>query len=404
MTTDGTGPGRGGCGATSYLCQVLRRQVIAMLGGGQLGRMFIENALRYDAIVHVLDPDPQAPCARLAHRFVQGRFDDHDTVLAFAKDADVVGIEIEHVSLSALEELAAMGKVVVPDPAALRTIQDKGTQKDFYAAQGIATAAYQLVSSKAELAERITGYPVFVKARRGGYDGKGVTALKGPDELKSLFEGPYVLESCADIAKELAVVGVRDRQGNSAFYPLVEMVFDDALNLVDHLLAPASVPFEVEEQAMDLARKVIDGLGSAGIFAVELFLLRNGRVLVNETAPRVHNSGHFSMEACGSSQFDQLLRVLLGLPLGSTTMSGFAAMVNLIGQESEGIPKVEGLDVLLSQPDVFLHLYGKRKTRPGRKMGHVNFLAQDMDTLHERIKIVKEAVRIVPEPGLVDHS
>ena len=374
-------------------------RVIALLGGGQLGRMFIENALRYDVEVHVLDPDPGCPCAQLAHRYVQGSFKDKETVLAFAKDADVVSIEIEHVSVSALETLKAQGKLVVPDPAALRTIQDKGLQKSFYQEHGIPTSSFELLADRSDLEGRTASLPAFLKARTGGYDGKGVMALDGPDDLQRAFEGPYVLEERVEVASELAVIAVRGTDGAVATYPVVEMVFDPVLNLVDHLLVPASVSEEVSRTAEQLALQVVDGLASPGIFAVELFLTRDGRVLVNETAPRAHNSGHFSIEACPSSQFDQMLRVLMEWPLGATDVCGHAAMVNLVGEGGSGPVHVEGLSGLLGIPGAHFHLYGKQETRTGRKMGHVTLTDPDRERLDHNIRETKRGLRIVPAAG-----
>ena len=372
------------------------KPIIALLGGGQLGRMFIENALRYDVRVHVLDPDPNAPCARLADRFVVGRFDDHDTVMAFAKDADVVSIEIEHVSISALDALQAAGKTVIPDPAALRIINDKGLQKQFYEEHGIPSAPFVLVKDSAELSAHKDRLPAFLKARKGGYDGKGVMALRTVEAIPTVFEGPYVLEEMADVALELAVLVARDQEGNTAVFPVVEMVFDPELNLVKHLLVPARIDPTVTEEARRLAQAVVDGLNSPGLFAVELFLTRDGKVLVNETAPRAHNSGHFSIECCPSSQFDQLLRILMGWPLGAVTMTGMGAMLNLIGEGGTGAVHVSGMDEALSIPETFVHLYGKQETRTGRKMGHVTLTGGTAEELEERINGLQKALHIVP--------
>jgi 5-(carboxyamino)imidazole ribonucleotide synthase len=372
------------------------KPVIALLGGGQLGRMFIENALRYDAVVHVLDPDPQAPCAALAHRFVQGRFDDRDTVLAFAADADVVGIEIEHVNVEALEALVAQGKRVIPDPRVLRTIQDKGLQKRFYADQGIPSSSFVLLDDGRDAARHGALLPAFLKARRGGYDGKGVMAVRNLDDAATAFTGPCVLEQQVAIAKELAVLVVRADDGTTVVYDPVEMVFDPRFNLVDHLRAPADVSPVVDQEARGLAKRVADAFAAPGLYAVELFLTTDGTVLVNETAPRAHNSGHHSIEACASSQFDQLLRLYLGLPLGSSHLNGHAAMINLVGEGGNGDADVRGLDKVLAFPGTFMHLYGKRETRTGRKMGHITVCAPDQATLEAGIALAKAHARIVP--------
>jgi 5-(carboxyamino)imidazole ribonucleotide synthase len=372
------------------------RTTIAILGGGQLGRMFLENALRYDARIHVLDPDPACPCAHLAHRFVQGHFNDRDTVLDFAADADVVGLEIEHVNVEALESLKDMGKRVIPDPDVLRTIQDKGLQKDFYMKHGLPTATYALVQDAGELAGHTDLFPAFLKARRGGYDGRGVMPLEHPGAAAPAFGGPYVLERKTDIAMELAVIVVRSAVGAVAVYDPVEMVFDPRHHLVDHLRAPARVPQSVAEEATRLAKRVAEAFNAPGIYAVELFLDRDGRLLVNETAPRAHNSGHHTIEACASSQFDQLLRLYLDLPLGDTAMRSPAAMINLVGEGGSGEAAFRGLDDVLHLPGTFVHLYGKRHTRDGRKMGHVTVTAADHAALDQGIAVTKVHCKVLP--------
>ncbi|HEY0977593.1 MAG TPA: 5-(carboxyamino)imidazole ribonucleotide synthase [Flavobacteriales bacterium] len=369
---------------------------IALLGGGQLGRMFIENALRYDADVSVLDPDPACSCATLATRFTPGSFHDRDTVLRFAADADVVGIEIEHVSVEALERLEQQGKRVIPSSGTLRIIQDKGLQKQFYRDHDIPTTDFALIEDPEQIAQHSKLLPAFLKTRTGGYDGKGVMPIRSTADIAKAFQGPCVLEQQADIAKELAVIAVRALDGTMAAYDPVEMVFDPKLNLVDVLIAPAAVDATVQQQAKALALRVAEAFGSPGILAVELFLTKDGRLLVNETAPRAHNSGHHTIEACSSSQYDQLLRAYMDWPLGSTTLRSPAAMINLIGEGGTGPTTLEGASELLDTPDVFIHLYGKRETRNGRKMGHVTVLGATRADLERSIGKVKQHLRIVP--------
>jgi 5-(carboxyamino)imidazole ribonucleotide synthase len=373
-----------------------RRPVIAMLGGGQLGRMFIENALRYPVDVHVLDPDADAPCSRIAHRFVRGPFDDTDTVLRFAEEADVVGIEIEHVSVEALDELRRRGKRVVPDPSCLRTIKDKGAQKAFYREHGIPTADFVLLDDRDAIARNEHMLPAFQKSRTGGYDGRGVRSIDGVADIASAIEGPSLLEKRVDIDRELAVIVVRGLDGATNVYDPVEMVFDPRHNLVDHLQAPARVDQGTLRTARELAVSVANAFASPGVFAIELFLTRTGELLVNETAPRVHNSGHHTIEACASSQFDQLLRVHLGWPLGDTRLRSMAAMINLIGEGGAGPVVVKGLEEILRTPGTFLHLYGKAETRTGRKMGHVTAVADTQEDLDRAIRTVKAHARVVP--------
>jgi len=370
--------------------------VIALLGGGQLGRMFIENALRYGSVVHVLDPDPKAPCSGLATRFVTGDLRDRETVVRFGADADIVGIEIEQVNVDALEDLQRMGKRVVPAPAVLRTIQDKGLQKQFYVQHGIPTAPFALVNGIDEIREAGHLLPAFLKTRTGGYDGKGVMRVDDPATTSDLFDGPCLLEQCVDIGLELAVLVVRADDGKQVTYDPVEMVFDPQLNLVDHLQAPARIPSATAAAARALADRVADAFGAPGLYAVEMFLTRNGQLLVTETAPRAHNSGHHTIEACASSQFDQLLRCYMQWPLGDTRLRSLAAMVNLVGSGGTGEPSLMGAEEVLALPGTFPHLYGKAETRSGRKMGHVTVMAEDQQALERAIHIVRDRCRVVP--------
>lgn len=369
---------------------------IALLGGGQLGRMFIENALRYDAEVHVLDPDPNCPCARIASSFTQGHFNDRDTVLRFAANADVVGIEIEHVNTGAMAELERMGKTVIPSSAVLRTIQDKGLQKEFYVKHGIPSAPFALIDHAGQLNAHQALLPGFLKTRTGGYDGKGVLPVEEGTVVPEAFKGPFVLERRMAIGKELAVIAVRGANGTMAAYEPVEMVFDPVLNLVDTLLAPARCEPAVAEQAKALAIQVAEAFGSPGIYAVEMFLTPDGELLVNETAPRTHNSGHFSIEACPSSQYDQLLRAYMGWPMGDTRMHGMAAMVNLVGEGGTGTPMLQGTEEVLGMPGTFVHLYGKAETRTGRKMGHITVVASGTEAVDRAVAIAKTNGKVVP--------
>ncbi len=373
-----------------------KNPVIALLGGGQLGRMFLENALRYNAEVHVLDPDSDCSCARIAHRFVQGSFSDKDTVLSFAREADIIGIEIEHVSVEALRELKAMGKRVIPDPEVLHTIKDKGLQKEFYASHGIPSSPFALISNKEEIAAHKHLLPAFLKARTGGYDGKGVMALKSEADIHRAFDAPSVLECSADIDLELAVIVVRSTSGSMVCYDPVEMVFDERYNLVDHLRAPARISDALSTRACDLAEQVARAFGQPGIYAVEMFLTKGGELLVNETAPRAHNSGHHTIEACASSQFDQLLRLYLDQPSGSTRIRGTAAMINIVGEGGTGPAEMRGWNEVLALPETFIHLYGKTETRTGRKMGHVTAMAPDHAALDQAIATTRAHCKVVP--------
>lgn len=366
--------------------------------------MFIENALRYDVAVHVLDPDPCAPCASLATRFVVGDFRDTRTVVSFAQDCDVVGIEIEHVSIEALRELKRLGKRVMPDPDVLSIIQDKGAQKQFYADHGLPTAPFVLLESGKDLVHHDSLLPAFLKTRLGGYDGKGVRSIRGAAEASTAFNGACVLEQRVDIEMELAVLVVRDDKGAEVTYDPVEMVFDPALNLVDHLRAPARLSDALSTGAKALASRVAAAFAHPGFYAIEMFLTKGGDLLVNETAPRAHNSGHHTIEACASSQFDQLLRAYMSWPLGDSKLRASAAMVNLVGSAGTGTPRVTGLQPLLEIPDTHLHLYGKSETRTGRKMGHVTILATGQNGLDLAIETVRRECAVVPVSGQREHA
>lgn len=370
---------------------------VALLGGGQLGRMFIENALRYEAIVHVLDPDPGAPCAKIASRFTVGDLKDFDTVVAFALDSDVVGIEIEHVNVDALDHLNRLGKRVIPDPDVLRIIQDKGLQKRFYAEHDIPTARFALIDGPQDIEGHADLLPAFQKSRTGGYDGRGVRPVDSLKDVPNAFQGPSVLEERVNVALEIAVLVVRSPKGTQVTYDPVEMVFDPKFNLVDHLRAPARISPALALQARALAARVAEAFEAPGLYAVELFLTRSGDLLVNETAPRAHNSGHHTIEACASSQFDQLLRLYMDWPLGDTTLRTKAAMINLVGEDGSGAPDVRGLNDVLHIPETFLHLYGKQETRTGRKMGHVTVVAGTDAELDQAIAVTKVHCRIVPQ-------
>lgn len=369
---------------------------IGILGGGQLGRMFIENALRYDVSIHILDPSANAPCAYLTPHFVQGDFKDYNDVYNFGKNLDVVTIEIEHVNTEALYQLEKEGVQVIPSAKAIETIKDKGLQKQFYTDYEIRTSLFRLIENKAELSQHESFLPFFQKARKDGYDGKGVTAINTTADFAEGFDVPSVLEKSVDIDKEISVIVAKDQFGNIELFPVVELVFDPVYNLVDYLIAPANITKQQEEKAQDLAKRVCEGLHSPGLFAVELFLSKEGEILVNETAPRAHNSGHHTIEASISSQFEQHLRILLGLPLGSTKSYPASAMINLVGSDGHtGKASYVGIEEICALENVYVHLYGKEITKPGRKMGHVSVIGSNMEDVLRKIAIVKEKVKLV---------
>ncbi len=369
---------------------------IGILGGGQLGYMFLQNALQYPVEISILDPAADAPCAPHAHHFVQGDFKDYETVVEFGKDLDAIGIEIEHVNVEALRYLKSIGKKVVPDPEALAIIQDKGVQKEFYVQHNIPTAPFFGLENVDELQHMDVDYPLFQKTRKDGYDGKGVQFLRSVDDLPKLLDAPSIFETPANLDREIAVVAVADHLGNVVTYPTVELVFNETYNLLDYLLIPSTLDEHITKRAEELAAQVVKALQSPGVFAVELFLNKDETLWVNETASRVHNSGHSTIEAAYSSQFDQMLRTLLELPLGSTKLMTTSAMVNLIGAEGEtGAAAIKNIDQLLAIPGSYLHWYAKAITKPGRKMGHITLVHDDLEQLKQNIKHVNETIEVV---------
>jgi len=358
--------------------------------------MFLQNALQYPVEIHILDPSANASCAGHAHHFVQGDFADYQTVVDFGKDLDAIGIEIEHVNVEAMRTLKSMGKRVVPDPEVLAIIQDKSVQKKFYVDHQIPTAPYFKLDQWEKISEVAEArFPVFQKADKGGYDGKGVQFLHNKEDLDKQLKVPSIYEKPADLDRELAVVVVSDGRGEVVSYPVVELVFNSEYNLLDYLLLPSTISAELSEEAQKIGRKVARDLNSPGVFAVELFLNKDKSIWVNETACRVHNSGHSTIEAAYSSQFDQMLRTLMGLPLGSTKLYTTSAMVNLIGAEgNEGTPQIENQEKLLGIPGTYLHWYNKAVTRPGRKMGHVTLVNDDLEALKTNIKKVNQTVKV----------
>ncbi len=345
---------------------------LGMIGGGQLGRMFIQEALNYDVHVNVLDPDINAPCSKIAAAFTVGNLNDYETVFEFGKNKDLITVEMENINVDALESLEKMGKKVYPQANVLRIIQDKGLQKDFYKAHNIPTAPYFLTSNATELQAYLTKFPLMQKLRKGGYDGKGVHPLRTEGDLAAAFDAPCVLEKMIPFEKELSVIVARNEKGETEVFPAVECEFNPIANLVEFLFCPADIKSEVEDEAREIAINIIEKLDMVGILAVEFFLLKNGELLVNEIAPRPHNSGHHTIECNHTSQFEQHMRSVIGLPLGSTRIIQSGVMINLLGENGyEGSAIYEGLEEAIAIEGVNVHLYGKEKTKSFRKMGHV---------------------------------
>lgn len=369
---------------------------LGILGGGQLGRMLIQAGIDLNLHFLILDPDADAPCKTLAHEFYHGSFADFETVYNFGKKCDVVTIEIEHVNCDALAKLKAEGIKVYPDPEVIRTIQDKGLQKEFYKKYNLPTADFRLLKDESELAAHQDFLPAFQKLRTLGYDGKGVQKVTSETAAEKIFTAPSVLEKLVDYEKEIAVICARNASGEIAVFPATELVFHPEFNLVDYLIAPADISEEIQEKAAELARNVLEAFDMVGILAVEMFLTKTGDVLVNEVAPRPHNSGHHTMKANYTSQFEQHLRAVLNLPLGDTRQHSAAAMANLLGEAGfSGEAKYEGLKETLEIPGVYVHLYGKKITKPARKMGHLTALAETTAEAQAKAETARKNLKII---------
>ena len=368
---------------------------IGILGGGQLGRMMLQQAANYPVETWVMESDDQCPSALLCHRFVKGDIRDKEAVIAFGRQVDALTIEIENVSLEALQVLEDEGIRVFPNTKALGIIKNKILQKQYYRDNNIPTSDFRILRDLKDLESLAGTLPAVQKLATGGYDGRGVSIIRRPEDIHAGFDAPSVLEQLVDIDRELAIIVAIDEHGGQAVFPPVEMVFNQSLNLLDYQLCPPDLPKAILWKAEAVAQSVARNLGSPGLFAVELFVDRSGEVLVNETAPRVHNSGHHSIEGNFCSQFDMLLRILLGYPLGDANIILPSAMINLVGAEGyEGEPVYEGLEAVMAMERTFVHVYGKLETRPGRKMGHVTVLANDRHELIHRAERIRETLKV----------
>lgn len=365
---------------------------IGLLGGGQLGRMLIQEALKYDDQWFTLDPAKDAPCHTISD-FTQGDFNNYQTVLDFGEGKDVVSIEIEHVNVEALFELEKRGVQVIPSPRIIQIIQQKILQKEFYEKHEIPSPKFQAVQSKVEIDFE---FPFVQKLNTGGYDGKGVQVIRSEKDLEKLWDAPSVIESLVDIEKELSVIVARNQKGEVAVFPVTEMLADPVLNLLDFNLCPSDISSDAASQIEIIAKQFLEAAESPGLFAIELFLDKKGKVWVNETAPRLHNSGHQTQEGNFNSQFEQMYRVLKNLPLANTKEKGYSGMLNLVGEAGYTGPVLyEGLDTLLSRSNTYVHLYGKTETKPGRKMGHVNVVAENREELIQELLELKKVVRVI---------
>ncbi len=376
---------------------------LGIIAGGQLGKMLIQEASKWDIITYVLDNDEDCPAGKIASHFVKGNHLDFASVYQFGKLVDLLTFEIEYVNAEALKKLKAEGLRVVPDPGILELIQDKGLQKGFFKKNRIPTSSFVSCESENDILLLMEkgeiDFPFVQKLRKGGYDGRGVAIVNDKKDLKKILPGPSLIEEKVEIAREISVIVARNRKGEIKCYPVVEMLFDPKANLVDKLICPSSISVEQSEKAVSLAGEIIESLDMEGLLAVEFFVNKKGEVMVNEVAPRPHNSGHHTIESIITSQFEQHLRAILNLPLGSTKLKLPSVMVNILGSEGYAGPALyEGLTESMAIDGVKIHLYGKRTTNPYRKMGHVTVLSSSLECALKKAEKVKNLIKVKSWP------
>jgi 5-(carboxyamino)imidazole ribonucleotide synthase len=375
-------------------------KTLGILGGGQLGKMLLYTTRKWDIKTKVLDPSESAPARLACDEFVMGSLTDFQTVYEFGKGLDVLTIEIEKVNVEALEKLEKEGVKVYPQPRVLKTIQNKCLQKKFYINHNIPTASFDEFENLDQVKEGIIkgelSFPFVWKSAEMGYDGYGVSIIYSNKEIEGLNDGPCLIEELVPFEKELSVIVCRRPSGETVHYPVVESEFHPTANQVEYVLCPARLSEQATNKAIEIALQTAEAYGQIGLLAVELFLTHEGEVLVNEVAPRPHNSGHFSIEASYTCQFEQHIRAVLDLPLGKTESKASAVMVNLVGKEGHTGPVVyKNIDQILAIEGVTPHIYGKKETRPFRKMGHITIIHPKIDTARKMAKQVKETLSVI---------
>ena len=372
---------------------------LGILGGGQLGKMLLRECAKFDIYTIVLDPSKDAPCSKIASEFFVGDLMDYNTVLSFGEKADIITIEIENVNADALRELESLGKKVYPSSANIKTIQNKGFQKQFYKENNLPTSDFNIYSSKDLIGKDVLSdklnYPFVWKSAQFGYDGKGVKIVENEIQLKELPNLECIVEEKIKIQKELSVIVARNESNEESSFPIVEMDFNDQSNLVERVICPANIPTSIEENAVEIAINVSRSLNNVGLLAIEMFLTNDNRILINEIAPRPHNSGHHTIECCQTSQFEQHIRSILNLPLGDTSIKIPGIMLNLVGENKiEGDVVYENINQVMKLPGVTPHIYGKRKSRLNRKMGHITIVNNNINDAIEMSKKVKEIIKV----------
>ena len=371
---------------------------LGVLGGGQLGKMLLTETQKFDIYTSILDAAEDAPCAQICNEFHVGSLLDFDTVYNFGKKVDLLTIEIEHVNIEALLKLEKEGLEIYPQPSVLQIIQHKGKQKDFFVANNIPTSPHKRFSSLSELTKETLKYPFVWKSSQFGYDGTGVKIVKNEQDLNSLADTDCIIEELIPFKNELAVIVARNKNGEIKTYPVVEMEFHPEANQVEYVICPARISNEVAEKAREIALKVATSFEHIGLLAVEMFQTEDDEIIVNEVAPRTHNSGHYSIEASFTSQFEQHVRSILNLPLGNTDSKVAGIMVNLVGEEGfSGNVVYENINEILKMDGVTPHIYGKKETRPFRKMGHVTIVNNDLTEARKIAEKVKNTIRVISE-------
>ena len=371
---------------------------LGIIGGGQLGKMLLSECNKMNIHTSVLDTNENSPCKNLSNKFYCGDFNDYDTVYSFGKDCDLITFEIEHINVDALESLEKIGKAVYPKSKTLRIIQDKNSQKSFFKKNNIPTSNFKYFKSFDELKRSIENnkvkFPCVWKKTKFGYDGFGVKILNSIDDINNLPNSEMIIEDYIPFEKELSVIVARNVKGDIKCYRTVEMEFNNISNQVEFVISPGNISEEIDNEAQKLAIKLSESLDCVGLLAVEMFMSKN-KILVNEVAPRPHNSGHFSIEACKSSQFQQHIRAIFNLDLGETKHSGSAIMLNLVGGKGfKGKVYYENLDEVFKEKSANLHIYGKEETRANRKMGHVTIICDKFEEAYEKAKTLKETIKI----------
>ena len=373
---------------------------LGILGGGQLGKMLLYETLRYDIYTKVMDPNENAPCQNICNEFVIGDLTDYDDVVRFGEKMDVITIEIENVNTNALEYLESKGKKVFPSSKTLRIIQNKSLQKDFYSENNLPTSGYKnyfnLDQVKNDLKNNVITLPAVWKSAKFGYDGKGVKILNTFTDLNNIPNVACLIEEKVSISKEISVIVARNQKSQEAYFPVVEMEFNPDSNLVEYIMCPAVISNEIQEKAIKIALDTAKKMNCIGLLAVELFVTTKNHVLINEVAPRPHNSGHHTIECCMTSQFDQHLRCILNLPLSITDLKTPGIMINLVGQnQTEGDVIYQNIDKVLNYPGLSAHIYGKKKSRLNRKMGHITIVNKDINKAIILGKKVKDLVKVI---------